>query len=95
MANATKQGVGDATLHPLVQGAGSYPPLLTIGIPCLLLIIEDRKFKRATLGGCIFFREKIERKWIVRISFLVSFFNLYHFTILSPKIHTLQKIGTE
>ena len=24
----------------------------------LLKIIEDRKFKRATLGGCIFFREK-------------------------------------
>ena len=24
----------------------------------LIKIIEDRKFKRATLGGCIFFREK-------------------------------------
>ena len=45
MANATNQGVGDATLHPLVQGAGSHPPLLTVGIPCLPLIIEDRKFK--------------------------------------------------
>ena len=44
MANAMNQGAGDATLHPLVQGAGSHPPLLTVGIPCLPLIIEDRKF---------------------------------------------------
>ena len=39
------QGAGDATLHPLVQGAGAHSPLLTVGIPCLRLIIEDRKFK--------------------------------------------------
>ena len=44
MTNATNQGVGDATLHPLVQGAGSHPPLLTVGISCVTLIIEDRKF---------------------------------------------------
>ena len=40
------QGAGDATLHPLVQGSGSHPPLLTIGIPCLLLIIEGRKLNQ-------------------------------------------------
>ena len=33
MANVMNQGAGDATLHPLVQGAGSHPPLLTIGLP--------------------------------------------------------------
>ena len=39
MANVMNQGAGDTTLHPLVQGAGSHPPLLTIGIPGLPLII--------------------------------------------------------